>query len=349
MLSYFSSDFISLLSVLENGLTGRPADLFPVQTLWSTLQSSSFLVHPGCSADRGPRSRRRGTAGGCSRCWWRTRAGPPGTPSAGCPGSRCVRSNLRLGVGVRVGYIGGSKATIGRQRINSQNNRTSLKAGKQNYRCVPQQSTGEPDTHRLGCSVQPPWIQTPLLGPESGPLPECPVPAHSELDQSPSCNWTPVGLAGRRRPARAWRWGRSKGLRGGGGCRTPLWLRVVHWMKGTERGGRPEMEFGTEPVPDTGSGSESWDTDEDQVCCQMLDCWVDRPVCSWSSKRSSETKSPFKGIRRTSLHWPGRWLVVGAGAAAGLEVTRAGLRQAMVQSLREGGARAVLGHGTERR
>lgn len=63
----------------------------------------------------------------------------------------------------------------------------------------------------------------------------------------------------------------------------------------------------------------------------------------------SETQSPFIRLGRTSLHTPERWLVGGVRAAAGLEVTRAGLRQAMIQVLREGGTGAVLSHGTEGR
>lgn len=87
------------------------ADLFQVQTRWSTLLSSSFLVHPGCSAGRGHRRRRRGTAGDCWRCWWRTRAGQPAMSSAGCPGNRCARSNLRLEGGIFL-VIAGVRSTI---------------------------------------------------------------------------------------------------------------------------------------------------------------------------------------------------------------------------------------------
>lgn len=59
--------FVCRLSLKNGftGITGGHTNLFPLLTLWRTRQSFSFQVHPGCWADRGLQSRRRGTAGDC--------------------------------------------------------------------------------------------------------------------------------------------------------------------------------------------------------------------------------------------------------------------------------------------
>lgn len=66
------------------------------------------------------------------------------------------------------------------------------------YRCVLQQSTSDPDTHRPQGSAQPPRSQTPLLSPESELLSEHPVPAQSELGLIQSCSRMRVELQGHK-------------------------------------------------------------------------------------------------------------------------------------------------------
>lgn len=90
---------------------GFASDLPQFRPRWK--MSFSSPARPGCWADREPPSTPRGTAAGCRRCWWRTRAGPPATPCAGCLGSRRCRNNLSEGEMLGVFFPARGNPTIG--------------------------------------------------------------------------------------------------------------------------------------------------------------------------------------------------------------------------------------------